>query len=161
LRLAATNDRYPQDAQVAQAVAQMLSRVGIKTQVDAMPASMLFSRGTKLEFSALMAGWFSDSGEASSSLVSMLATYDPAKGMGTANRGRYSNPKLDEALALALRTMDDTQRAMLIAQAVEIGMRDVGMLPLYAMINTWAARKGLTYDARTDELTLAMGVRGQ
>jgi len=161
LRLASTNDRYPQDAQVAQAIAQMLTRVGIKTQVDAMPASMLFSRGTKLEFSALMAGWFSDSGEASSSLVSMLATYDPAKGMGTANRGRYSNPKLDEALALSLRTMDDSKRAALIARAVEIGMRDVGMIPLYAMINTWATRKGLTYDARTDELTLAMGVRGQ
>jgi peptide/nickel transport system substrate-binding protein len=161
LRLASTNDRYPLDAQVAQAIAQMLTRVGIKTQVDAMPASMLFSRGSKLEFSALMAGWFSDSGEASSSLVSMLATYDPAKGMGPANRGRYSNPKLDEALALSLRTMDDNRRAALIAEAVEIGMRDVGMIPLYAMVNTWATRKGLTYDARTDELTLAQGVRGK
>jgi len=161
IRLASTNDRYPLDAQVAQAVAQMLTRVGIRTEVDAMPASMLFSRGTKLEFSFFMAGWFSDSGEASSSLVSMLATYDPAKGMGTANRGRYSNPKLDQALATALRTMDETKRAALIGEAVEIGMRDVGILPLYAMVNTWAARKGITYEARTDELTLAMGVRGK
>src|SRR3546814_8690913 len=34
LTLSATNDRYINDAQVTQAVAQYLSRIGIKTQVD-------------------------------------------------------------------------------------------------------------------------------
>lgn len=35
----------------------MLSRVGIATKVDAMPSNIFFSRGSKLEFSFLLAGW--------------------------------------------------------------------------------------------------------
>ena len=55
--LASSNDRFPNDAQVAQAVGQMLARVGIKSDVQTMPASILFSRGTKLEFSVMLSGW--------------------------------------------------------------------------------------------------------
>ncbi|MBN8905299.1 MAG: ABC transporter substrate-binding protein, partial [Rhodospirillales bacterium] len=41
--LAGSNDRFPNDAQVTQAVGQMLARVGIKTEVQTMPATMLFT----------------------------------------------------------------------------------------------------------------------
>ena len=42
LTISSTNDRYVNDGQVAQAVAQYLSRIGIKTTVDAMTASIYF-----------------------------------------------------------------------------------------------------------------------
>jgi peptide/nickel transport system substrate-binding protein len=32
-------------------------------------------------------------------------------------------------------------------------------VPLYFQYNTWAARRGLTYEPRTDEMTLAMSAR--
>ncbi len=82
------NDRYVNDEKVAQAVAQMLSRVGIKTDVQAMPQAVYFTRASKLEFSFMLLGWGADTGEPSSPLKSLLATNNPAKGMGTANRGR-------------------------------------------------------------------------
>ena len=41
----------------------------------------------------------------------VLATNDPAKGMGTANRGRYSNPKLDELLQEALGSIEPALEA--------------------------------------------------
>jgi peptide/nickel transport system substrate-binding protein len=157
--IAASNDRYPKDAEASQAVAQMLARIGIKAQVDSMPAAILYSRGSKLEFSVFMAGWIADSGEASSSLVSLLATYDAAKGMGPSNRGRYSSAAFDNTLAEALHTLDDKKRAALLGKATEIAMNDVGLIPLYFLVNTWAARKGLVYEARADELTLAIGLR--
>ncbi len=159
LVLAASNDRYPKDAAVAQAVAQMWQRLGIKTSVEAMPAAILYSRGSKLEFSAFMGGWIPDSGEASSSLVSLLATYDTARGMGPSNRGRYSSAKFDATLAEALRTLNDDRRGALIGQATAIAMNDVGLIPLYFLVNSWATRKGLVYDARADELTLATALR--
>ena len=34
----------------------MLARVGIKTEVQTMPAAVLFSRGSKLEFSLFLVG---------------------------------------------------------------------------------------------------------
>ena len=156
--LAGSNDRFPNDAQVAQAVGQMLARVGIKTEVQTMPAAMLFSRGSKLEFSVFMAGWIG-SGEASSPLTALMATYDPKTGMGPSNRGRWSNPAFDAALGEALRTLDDGKRNALYARAAEVAVGDMGVVPVYFSINTWATKKGLVYAARADEKSLAMGLR--
>ena len=156
--LAGSNDRYPNDAQVTQAVGQMLARVGIKTDVQTMPAAILFSRGSKLEFSLFMAGWVG-SGEASSPLVALMATYDPKTGMGPSNRGRWSNPAFDTVLDEALHTMDDTKRAALYARAAAVAIDDMGVIPVVFTINTWASKKGLVYDARMDEQSLAMGLR--
>jgi peptide/nickel transport system substrate-binding protein len=149
------NNRYVNDEQIAQAVAQMLTRVGIQTKVDAMPANIFFSRGTKLDFSFLLAGWGSDTGEVSSPLKSLLATYSKEKGMGSANRGRYSNPKMDKVLEQALATVDDGKREALLRQAHEIAVRDLGVIPMHFQVNTWAARKGIGYTARSDERTHA------
>ena len=155
LTIHAPNNRYVNDEQIAQAVAQMLTRVGILTKVEAMPANIFFTRGSKLDFSFLLVGWGADTGEVSSPLKSLLATYHKDKGMGAANRGRYSNPKMDQVLELALATVDDAKREALLQQAVEISMNDVGVIPTHFQVNTWAARKGITYTARTDERTHA------
>lgn len=156
--LAGSNDRYPNDAQVAQAIGQMLARIGVKVDVQTMPASQLFSRGSKLEFSAILSGWVGN-GEPSSTLVSLMATFDPAKGMGASNRGRWSSAAYDAALQTALRTMDEPKRLALYGQAAEIAIAEMGMIPVYFTINTWATRKDLTYVARGDETSLAMGLR--
>lgn len=158
IALAGSNDRYPNDAQVAQAIGQMLARVAIKTDVNTMPASQLFSRGSKLEFSAMLSGWVGN-GEASSPLVALMATYNPATGMGPSNRGRWSNAEYDAALGTALRTLDDTRRNALYAKAAEIAVAEMGMIPVYFTINTWATRRDLVYAARGDEASLAMGLR--
>jgi peptide/nickel transport system substrate-binding protein len=156
--LTGSNDRYPSDAQVTQAVGQMLARIGIKTEVQTMPAAMLFSRGSKLEFSMMLSGWVG-SGEASSPLTALMATYDPKTGMGPSNRGRWSNAAFDATLGQALRTLDDTRRNALYARAAEIAVEDMGVVPVYFTVNTWAAKKGLTYEARGDELSFAMSLR--
>ena len=155
LTLVATNNRYPKDSEVAQAIAQMLQRVGIRVTVDTMPAVMVFTRGSKLEFSAMILGWIAASGEATSPMVAVLATNNPATGFGSSNRGRYSNAEFDRLLEEGLQTLDAQKRAALLAQATEVAMHDVGLVPLYFLVNTWAARNGFAYDARSDELTIA------
>lgn len=156
--LAGSNDRFPQDAQVTQAVGQMLARVGVRTEVQTMPAAILFSRGSRLEFSMMLSGWVG-TGEASSPFTALMATYDPKTGLGPSNRGRWSNAAFDSALGEALHTMDETKRNGLYARAAEIAVEDMGVIPVYFTVNTWASRKGLTYDARADEISLAMGLR--
>ena len=77
------------------------------------------------------------------------------KGLGVANRGRYSNAKMDALLAQALTIVDDTKRERMLQQATEVAMADLGIIPLYHQHNVWATRKGVAYSARTDERTLA------
>jgi peptide/nickel transport system substrate-binding protein len=155
LTLHAPNDRYVNDEQIAQAIAQLLSRAGIAARVEAMPSSVFFSRASKLEFSLLLAGWGADTAEASSPLKALLATFDANKGMGAANRGRYSNPKMDQLLTQALAIVDDARRERVLQQATEVAVGDLGIIPLYHQHNLWATRKGVSYAPRTDERTLA------
>ena len=88
LTIHAPNNRYVNDAKIAQAVAQMLSRVGIDTKVVTMPSATYFTQATELKFSFMLLGWGSGTGEASSTLKALLATYNKEKGFGTANRGK-------------------------------------------------------------------------
>ncbi len=158
------NDRYINDAKIAEAIGQMLTRVGIKTEVETMPRSVYFKRASRggpdetPEFSFILVGWGAGSGEASSPLKSLIATHTPDKGWGASNRGRYSNAKVDGLVEQALATVDDEARSGLLAEATEIAINDAAIIPLHYQVNTWAAKKGLKYIARTDEATLAIGV---
>ena len=153
------NNRYINDANIVQAIAQMYSRIGIDTKVETMPSAVYFTRATKLEFGYMVLGWAAESGEQGSSMRSLLATFDQSKGMGVTNRGRYSNPAFDKVLSDALMTMDDKKREGMIQQAAEMVMGDVGLIPLHYEVSTWAAPKNLKYTARTDQYTLAMGLK--
>ncbi|HEY5636565.1 MAG TPA: ABC transporter substrate-binding protein [Burkholderiales bacterium] len=159
------NDRYPNDAKILEAVAQMLTRLGIETKVETMTSSVFFREASsgspqkEPKFSFILVGWGSGTGEASSPLKSLLATYNRDKGMGASNRGRYSNPEFDKVLAEALATVDDPKRKALLAQATEIAIEDVGIIPLHYQVNTWALKKGFTYTPRTDENTRADEVK--
>ena len=153
------NNRYVNDDQIVQAIAQMLTRVGIATKVETLPFSVYVSRGNKLEFSAALLGWGVTTGEATYPLRSLVATYNTAKGLGTWNWGRYSNPPMDALLEQALATVDNSKREKLLQQATELVINDYGLIPLHYQVNTWAARKGLSYTARTDERTYAHEVR--
>ncbi len=160
LTLHAPNNRYINDAAVAQAVAQYLSRGGIPTKLETMPSNVFFSRASKLEFSFLLAGWGADSGETSSPLRSLLATFDSKQGLGAANRGRFSDPGVDALLTQALTTIDDNRRGIMLARASEKAIGEMmGIVPLHYEVSTWATRQGMTYKARADQYTFAYDVR--
>ncbi|TFH49400.1 MAG: ABC transporter substrate-binding protein [Lysobacterales bacterium] len=158
------NDRYINDEKIAEAVAQMLTRVGIQTDVVTMPRSVYFKRASSggpdgtPEFSFILVGWGSGTGEASSPLKSLIHTYDKERGFGASNRGRYSNAKVDALIEDALATVDDAKRQVLLAEATEIAINDGAIIPLHYQVNTWASRKGIKYRARTDEATVATDV---
>jgi peptide/nickel transport system substrate-binding protein len=153
------NDRYVNDGPVGQAIGQMWSRIGVQTSVEQLPWSVFFERCNNQEYSVYFGGWGTVTGEASNALRALLATYDASRGYGASNRGRYSNPALDELLVRSLQTQDDGAREKLLQQATTKVFDDVAIIPLYNQMNIWAMRKGLSYKARADELTLAVDVR--
>ena len=159
LAISSTNDRYINDAQISQAVAQYLSRVGIKTTVDAMTRSVYFPKRAKREFSFAMGGWSSETGEASSFLQYWVSRFDKEHGLGTSNYGGYDNPEFDAVFKRALVTVDPAEREKLLQQSLTLALADLPSIPLHFESSIWAFKKGLVYEGRADQYTLAMSAK--
>lgn len=158
LVLAAPNNRYINDEQIAQAVAQMWSRIGITpVRVDAMPVATYFTKARNGEFGVALLGWGSFGGDLA--LRALLATPSAEKGTGTWNWGRYSNSQVDRLVDQALGSVDQSRREALAREAMGIAMRDHAAILLHHQQASWAMRVGLRYTGRTDEFTLAHGFR--
>src|SRR5258706_9874037 len=118
ITVSAPNDRYINDDQVAQAVAQMLSRIGIKCAVEAMPFNVYLTKARDQQFSFAMLGWGSYAADLA--LRALLMTLNVDKGNGAWNWGRYSNPKMDQLVEQALDTTDDAKREPLARDAASL-----------------------------------------
>jgi peptide/nickel transport system substrate-binding protein len=153
------NDRYPNDYRIVQAVAQMWTRIGVRTAVETGPYASFITRASRQEFSAFLVSWGTSTGEPGAGLRSTVATYDRDRGLGSVNRARYSNPAFDQQLLTAMTVLDDGRREALLQQATRTMVNDVGIIPIHLQKNVWAMRKGLLHDARVDELTRAQDVR--
>jgi len=88
----------------------------------------------------MLLGWGTGTGEASSSLKALLMTFNRDRGFGTANRGRYSNGKVDALTEDALQTVDDVKRAAYLQRATEIAINDTGVIPLHSRSTCGRAR---------------------
>jgi peptide/nickel transport system substrate-binding protein len=160
MTLSCPNDRYPNDARTCQAVAQMWTRIGVRTEVQALPWATYSARTSRQEFNMRMGGWGSVTGEASYMLVNIFGTYDRERRRGASNSSRWSSAALDTLTERAAATLDDPQREAMLRDAVRmVTTEDVAMLPLFQLVNFWAARRGVAYEARMDERTTAMAAK--
>lgn len=157
LTLFAPNNRYVNDEQLAQTLAQMLARIGIQTRVQTMPASVYFAKARAGEFSCALLGWGSFSGDLA--LRALVATPDPAKGYGAWNWGHYSNPKVDALLVQDFATLDNAKREALAREAARLALKDVPVILLHHQLASWAMKKNIAYSPRTDEYTFARDFR--
>lgn len=157
LTVHAPNNRYPNDEQIAQAVAQMLARIGIQARVQAMPVNVYLPRARNGEFSFAMLGWGSFSGDLA--LRALLASPLPEKGFGAWNWSRYTNPKVDALLEQGFATVDIKKREALAREAAGLALRDQGVVPLHHQLASWALKRPLRYAGRTDEYTFAHHVQ--
>ncbi|RJE82060.1 ABC transporter substrate-binding protein [Paracoccus onubensis] len=148
----ASNDRYPNDSRIAQAIGQFFTRIGVNTSVETLPGSVYFTRASAQEFSLIMGGAAVETGEASGVLGPLLETYGDNAGQG--NRGRYSSAEFDAALDQARKTLDDDEREAMLQKATGIAIADMGIIPLFFLDNTWAMKAGINYEGRSDGYTL-------
>ena len=148
-------DRYVAGSETAQAVAQMWSRIGVKTTLETLTWTVYSSRVNKGEFAMTMIAWGNGTGEASYALLNIIATQDAARGQGVSNWGHYSNPAVDQDLNDSTSAFDDKKRAEILQHAAMLVADDVGIMPLYHYQNIWAARKGLVVKPLSSDRTVA------
>jgi peptide/nickel transport system substrate-binding protein len=152
----ATNGRYPADVEIAQACAQMWSRIGIKVNVEALARTIFFPKATKYEFSIYTAQYGSNTNL--DLAISMLHTREKEKGMGAGNRARYSNKEVDKYLEAANIEVDTAKSNALVSKAIEIAIGEHGLIPLYNPGFAVAAKKGLQVRIRANARNTAMQV---
>ena len=158
LTVHAPNDRYVNDEKIAQAVAQMLARIGIITQVETMPKSVYFGRLNRQEFSLSMIGW--DNSLTGSSLMSLSAAFhtrEKDRGYGGWNAGGYSNADFDAAVEAAEKEFDTVKQEEYLNEAMRILIQqDRGAIPLHSQFTILGVRDGVRYEPRVDEHFSAM-----
>ncbi|WP_323764077.1 ABC transporter substrate-binding protein [Marinovum sp.] len=153
-----SNDRYTNDSEVLQAIAQMFSRIGVKTQADPSPWATFRPKVTNSDFAMSLFGWASNTGEAGMSMRALIGTPDAELGRGGPNGGRYSNGQVDALVEMAIVTIDNETRSAALAQVTKLAMNDVAIIPLYFTAITWAMRDDLDYLGKADQFTTAQSV---
>jgi len=125
---------------VCQAIAAMLTQVGIRTALHTSPGTQFFPMITQAKVSLAEFGFTGTTEDAWQGLNGLLHTWD-ANGGGTFNAGRYSNPRLD-VLIDALRTeLDADRRRTLADDALKLAADDIAYVPLYRRTLSWAMQK--------------------
>jgi peptide/nickel transport system substrate-binding protein len=155
-----TADRLPGDAAICQGLGQMLSQVGITTNVNAVSKTVYFPAQARLEYSVFMNGWGTLTGEASYTLGALGHSKDPDVKMGAFNRIEYANDEVDVLLQAAAIEVDDATRRALYEEAMALIMADKAYISIVQLQTVWAAKAGaLTLAPRYDEDTLAFFIQ--
>ncbi|PRA52423.1 ABC transporter substrate-binding protein [Ochrobactrum sp. MYb68] len=155
-----SNNRFPGDGDIAQALGQLLSRGGLKVnEVKTQPYNVYSAAATKGEYGAFVFSLGASTPNSEASLRSLLQTYNKDEGTGGFNRMRYSNPEFDAALKSAMEEFDQGQRMKKLEDATRIAMDDQAIVPLYFQKIYWASRKGLDFTPNLSERTIAQDVR--
>lgn len=158
ITLHATNDRYPNDEKVAQAIAQFWTRIGVRTDVATLPNAAFFPAAARQQFSVFAAQYGADN--VSYAYRALVHTYDRDRGLGTANRTRHSSPRADALVAEALTEMDEAKRNALLARAADIAIGEEAIIHMiYHPAYVYAARKPLSVTPYYNGAFLPQAVR--
>jgi peptide/nickel transport system substrate-binding protein len=130
------NDRYVNDAEICQAVAANLARVGVKVALQAETKGTYFPKVLRRDTSFYMLAWTPATYDAHNTLNALARCVDD-KGAGQFNLGGYCNPKLDALVAAIQSETDQARRDALIREALQLHAEDIGHLPLHQQALAW------------------------
>jgi peptide/nickel transport system substrate-binding protein len=165
LSIHCTADRFAGDGRSCQAMGQMFTAIGIRTEVEALPTATFFRRAASggadrsPEFSVSASMFATTTGVAAEGMTSIIRTVDAKAGHGASNRGRFSDPTLDRLLSMAETEMDDARRESAMLQAVDRAMDQMAIIPVFFVQSAWGMTRGLTLVPRGDQYTMATGIR--
>jgi peptide/nickel transport system substrate-binding protein len=155
--LSTPGDRNLNGTQVAQAIAGALSRIGIRTTVNAVPLEVYLSGWRKNTFSMILHG-AGPQPVAALLVPQMVGTKDPKTALGVSNESGYGNAALDAIMRGAFAEIDDGKRAEGLRAAARIVRGETAIVPLHHEFVMWASRPGLGFAPRMDSLTFVQDV---
>ncbi|MEO1855692.1 MULTISPECIES: ABC transporter substrate-binding protein [Chromohalobacter] len=139
----APNNRYVNDAKIAQAVATMLSRINVDVDLKTLPKAQYWGEFDDRAADIMMIGWHADTEDSANLFQYLTECPDPETGAGQYNAANYCNPELDEKVAQANVETDRAKRAEML-QAVEKALyEDAAFMPLHWQDLAWASKNNV------------------
>jgi peptide/nickel transport system substrate-binding protein len=143
ITMIATNNRYINDAKIAEAVANMLSKINIKVTLKTMPKAQYWPEYDKCDAGMQLIGWQSDTQDSGNYFEYLVQTKDAKTGKGQYNCGGYSNAEVDKLIADSNAEVDVPKRTAMLQQIEKLLMKDAAYLPLEWQNLSWAAKTKL------------------
>jgi peptide/nickel transport system substrate-binding protein len=142
ITLSGPNDRYVQDAAIAQAVAEYLAKVGIKVKLDVKPKSIFFPEVNQGKLPFYLIGWFDGTYDMGRTYFKLAHTRDKEHGYGELNGAAYSDATVDKLLEATAQMGNLAERKKALENLNKVAMEDkILWIPLHYQSNTYAVQK--------------------
>ena len=130
-------------ADICQAVAAMLSQVGIRTQPNIVVQANFFPKIEKYDTSFYLLSW--GGGVTSDALYTLNSLLHSVgrKGEGDFNMGRWSDPAMDRLIDAVAVEVDPAKRNQAIRQALLLAGRERPLVNLHQPLIPWAMRRNV------------------
>ncbi len=135
--------------EACQAVAAMLTRVGIRAQLTIHPNAVFSQRVRRQEPMLYILSWGVPTFDASYTIRAVMASR-AIGGAATWNAGGWSDPAFDALIPRIDAEQNPELRRGLIRQAHALHNAQLGHIPMYHMMIPWAHRANVTMTHRAD-----------
>ncbi len=143
----APNNRYVSDEKIAEAVAAMLAKIGIKVNLKTMPKAQYWPLFDERAADIMMIGWHSDTEDSGNFSEFLIMCPDKEKGYGQYNSGNYCNKKVDELVLGAQTETDLVKRAAMLQDVEQILYDEAVFIPLHWQHLSWAGKNNVNIEA--------------
>lgn len=142
----APNNRYVNDAKIAEAVVNMLAKINIKVNLKTMPKAQYWDEFDAKVADLQMIGWQSDTQDSGNFTEYLAMCINTDTGYGQYNSGTYCNKKVDELTLAAQSETDKPKRIAMLKQIEQILYDDAAYIPLHWENLAWASSKKLAIE---------------
>ncbi|MEE9453356.1 MAG: ABC transporter substrate-binding protein [Paracoccaceae bacterium] len=143
LTMMAPNNRYVNDEKIAQAVASMLSKIGITVDLKTMPKAQYWPAYDERSADMMMIGWHSDTEDSANFHQFLSHCFDADTGNGQYNSGNYCNAEADALMTKANVEVDPAVRAADLQKLEGILYAEAAFIPLHWQNLAWGQREGV------------------
>jgi peptide/nickel transport system substrate-binding protein len=143
LSMIAPNNRYVNDAKIAQAATAMLAKIGIKVDLKTMPKAQYWPEFDLCAADMLMIGWHSDTEDSANFSEFLTMTRNEETGKGQYNCGHYSNPEVDKLVDMANVETDPAKRSEMLKTVERTLYNDAAFVPLHWQNLAWGAKSNV------------------
>ncbi|MFK4766183.1 ABC transporter substrate-binding protein [Desulfobaculum sp. SPO524] len=135
----APNNRYVNDAKIAQAFVAMLAKINIRVDLKTMPKAQYWDQFDAQVADIQMVGWHPDTEDSSNYTEYLLMCRDLEAGIGQYNSGNYCNEEVDSLINAAMTETNPAKRSAILKKAERIIYDDAAFVPLHWQHLSWAA----------------------
>ena len=143
ITMMAPNNRYVNDAKIAQAAAAMLAGINIKVDLKTLPKAQYWPEYDARAADMMMIGWHADTEDSANFYEFLTFCPNAETGAGQYNAGNYCNPEVDALVNQANVETDLEKRSAMLQEVEKRLYDDAAFIPLHWQDLAWASKKNV------------------